>query len=146
MRLLLDMAFVETGCRGGRLGAAGAARPLCRNIKPGEYLLDPPVDKAPGAHVLRLLLAPHDLGVAVALQHPCQRPEWEWIKLLDPRQRDAIFAAFGAGLRQVEIHLARGQDDATHSVVRCDCLGFTDDAVEGGSRRHLIEARADVAS
>src|SRR6266542_2057455 len=68
LRLFLDVALEQTGRRRGGLRAADKARPPGGDIQPGEHPLDPAIDKIPGAHVLRLLLAPHHLGVAVALQ------------------------------------------------------------------------------
>ena len=48
---------------GRQSAAAGLA------VEPGKNLFDPPIDEVPGAHVLRLLLAPDDLGVALVRQH-----------------------------------------------------------------------------
>src|SRR5437879_4680581 len=61
MRLLFDVALEEAGGRGSGFRAAGKARPLRRDVEPGEHLLDAAVDKGPGAHILRLFLAPDDL-------------------------------------------------------------------------------------
>src|SRR5215467_4634763 len=130
MRLLLDMALVETGGRRSRLVASGKKRSLRRDIELREDLFDAPVDKGPGAHILRLLLAPDDLGVAVALQHFGQRIERERIELLNPHQRDALLSALGAVLCQIEIDLARAQHDAAHCVIRSDIAALADDAME----------------
>src|SRR5215510_9939640 len=100
------MAFVKAGCRGGRLGTTSKARTLRRDIEPGQNLFDSAVDKSPGAHILRLFLAPDDLCVAVALQHFGERIGREWVKLLDADQRDAAVAAVSPCLRKVEIDLA----------------------------------------
>src|ERR1700756_349900 len=56
MRLLFDVALEEAGGRRRSLGTAGKARPLGGDVEPGKHLFDAPVDKAPGAHVLRLFL------------------------------------------------------------------------------------------
>src|SRR5215472_14969122 len=102
MRLLLEMALVKAGGRRSRLGASGKTRPPGCDVELREDLFDTPVDKAPGAHVLRLLLAPHDLGVAVALQHPCQRIVRERIELLDANQRDPPVAVCRSGFQKIE--------------------------------------------
>src|SRR5437660_3393954 len=109
MRLLLDVALEEAGGRGSGLRAAGKARPLRGNVEPGEHLFDASVDKGPGTHILRLFLAPDDLGVAVMLQHLAERVERKRIELLDPHQRYALVARRRARLQEVEINLARAQ-------------------------------------
>ena len=71
-----------------RLGPADIARPLAVISRPASDLLDAAVDEGPGAHIFRLLLAPDDLGVAIALQHLAKRVERERVELLDPHERD----------------------------------------------------------
>src|SRR4051794_11584087 len=66
LRLFLHMALEQPRCRRCRLGAADKARSSRGNVDTGEYLLDAAIDKPPGAHVFRLLLAPHQFGIAVA--------------------------------------------------------------------------------
>src|SRR5689334_9238666 len=101
------MPLEEAGRRGGCLGAAGKARPLRRHVEAPEDPLDPPVDEIPGTHILRLFLAPDDLGVAVALQYLRERLGREGVELLDPDQRDPVVAVLRARLREIEINLAR---------------------------------------
>src|SRR6516162_1472290 len=69
MGLLFNMALEETGGWGRGLGTARETRALGGDVEPGEHMLDAPVDKVPGSHILWLFLAPDDLGIAVALQH-----------------------------------------------------------------------------
>src|SRR5579872_2483827 len=52
LRLLALVPLEEAGRRRGGLGAAGEARPLGRDVEPGENALDAAVDEIPGAHVL----------------------------------------------------------------------------------------------
>src|SRR5689334_6769207 len=116
------MPLEEAGGRRGRLGAPGKTRPLGGDIEPGENLLEAPVDKCPGAHILRFLLAPDDLRVAVAPEHLGERVEREWVELLDADQRDTLVTAGGPRLCQIEIDLAGAQHDAAHLVIRGDRL------------------------
>src|SRR5947209_2426633 len=67
---LLALVPLEDAGRGRcGLGTAGEARPFGGNVETRQHPLDAAVHEVPGAHILRLLLAPDDLGVAVALQH-----------------------------------------------------------------------------
>src|SRR5436305_16051 len=83
------------GRGGGRLGAPGKARPFGGDVEPRQHALDAAVDKAPGAHILGLLLAPHDVRARIAPQHIGQGLERERIELLDPDQRHRFVTLLG---------------------------------------------------
>src|SRR5258708_6718092 len=71
----------------------------------------------PGAHVARLLLAPHDLSLLETPKLHHQRLGWERIKLFDAQDVDVVDAALLALLVDIVIDLARAQYDAADLVV-----------------------------
>src|SRR4051812_38071194 len=81
--------------RGIALG--GARTPGAADVAHGDAarrLLEAVADRAPRAHVLRLLLCPDDLlEVRVRVDQPVRRDDRERIELLDPRDRDAVVGA-----------------------------------------------------
>src|SRR5439155_18049704 len=106
MRLFLDMTLEEAGGGGGRLRSSGEAWPLRRDVDPAEQFFNTPVDEGPRTHILRLFLAPDDLGITVALQHLAERVEREGVELLDPDKRDRVVMVLRTCLVQIEIDLA----------------------------------------
>ena len=84
------------------------------DFQPAQHLFDPPVDEVPGAHVLRLLLAPDDVGVDIRFQHPAQRLCRERIDLLQPHDGDVLDVLRPPFLQQIVIHLAGADHDAAH--------------------------------
>ena len=103
--------------RGGRR-AAGIAHRALAGVEPVEHRAEPRLDEGPGAHVLRLFLAPDDLGVGEARQEVAHRLQRERIELLDAQQVDVVDAARLALLVEVEIDLAGADDDAADLLVR----------------------------
>ena len=95
----------------------GVARALRLAADLRQHPFEIGLDEGPGAHVLRLFLAPHDLGLLEARQLLDQRLQRERIELLDPQQIDVVDAALLALLVEVVIDLARAQDDAADLVV-----------------------------
>src|SRR5277367_4592959 len=141
LRLFLDMAFEQTGGRRGGVRPSGKAWPLGSDIEPGEYLFDAPVNKVPPTHVLRLFLAPNDLGIAVPRQDFAEGVGRKRIKLFDPHHRHPVVAARGPRLDQIEIDLAAAQDHAANRIIRGDRPDFRDHPAKGAARPHLVEPR-----
>src|SRR5882757_6276185 len=93
---------------------AGALR-LAANLARNPFEIG--LDEAPGAHVLRLLLAPDEFGILEARQLPEQRFDRERIELLDAQQVDVIDAALFALVVEVVVDLTRADDDAADALV-----------------------------
>ncbi len=89
-----------------------SAHALVLGVDMSEHPFQIGVDEGPGAHVLRLFLAPHHLGAAEAAELADQRLGRERIELLDAQQIDVVDAALLALLVEVVIDLARAHDDA----------------------------------
>src|SRR5205085_4963965 len=115
--LLRQEAAVETGGGRGRAAPAHIARALCLDVEARQNLLDAAVDDSPGAHVLRLLLAPHELRVAIACHRLAEHAEGERIKLLDPDQSDVGDLALAPRLQEIVIDLAAREHDAADPVI-----------------------------
>src|SRR6478672_1147187 len=91
--------------RGGRRTPGIAGPPVLRPDMvehPGEVRLN----EGPRPHVLRLLLAPHRLGLGKPRQLLDQRPRWEGIKLLHAQQIDVVKPTLLALLVKIVIDLA----------------------------------------
>src|SRR5438067_10595391 len=58
-----EMLRHQTGCGGSRCRPAGIAWPLVRGADLVEHPFQVRLDEVPGAHVARLFLAPHELGL-----------------------------------------------------------------------------------
>src|SRR5262249_20689637 len=77
-------------------GGADVPAPLSLSSRGGR-LVEPMTNRSPGAHVLRLLLRPHDLArVRVRRDHVRHELERERIELLDPGDCDRV--GFGSEL------------------------------------------------
>src|SRR5688500_7935623 len=79
----------------GRVPLARARAPRTPDVAKLDLgwqpLLEPVPDGAPGPHVLRLLLRPHDLGhVRIAGEELVVRRERERVELLEPGDRNAL--------------------------------------------------------
>ena len=107
----------QAGRRRGGGRTAGVADALVLRIDMGKHPFEIGVDERPGAHVLRLFLAPDHFGVAEARQLVDQRLGRERIELLDAQQVDVVDAALFALLQQVVIDLAGAEHDAADLVV-----------------------------
>src|ERR1700733_5130156 len=101
-------------CRRRAPRIAGALR-LAANLAGNPFEIG--LDEAPGAHVLRLLLAPDEFGILEARKLPEQRFDRERIKLLDPQQVDVIDPALFALVVEVIVDLTRADNDATDLFV-----------------------------
>ena len=101
--------------RGGR--TSGVARALRLAADLAEHPFEIGLDEAPGAHVLRLLLAPDHIGLLEPRKLLDQALQRERIELLDAQKVDVVDAALLALLIEVVIDLARAEDDAADLVV-----------------------------
>src|SRR3546814_15592654 len=99
----------EAGGGRRRLLPAGIDRPLATVADLGKKGLDLAVDEEPGAHVLGLFLAPHDIRVRILDQLLAQRLPREGLELLDPQDGDLAETALVPPLLQVVIDLAGAQ-------------------------------------
>ena len=139
----------QAGRRRGRGRPAGIAHALVLGVDMGEHPFQIGVDERPGAHVLRLFLAPDHLGVAEARQLGDQRLGRERIELLDAQQVDVVDAALLALLVEVVIDLARAQHDAADlrildqldRLVGQQLRVVPQQAVERAFARHLGQRR-----
>src|SRR5271166_1119654 len=130
-RRLLDLVHARrSGRRARRRLATRIGRAPRLAVKPPQHLLDPPIDEAPGAHVLRLLLAPHHIGVAVRRQQAAQGVFRERVGLLQPQNGDVVDTAGLTFRQQIVIHLAAADHHAAHQLGRGDRFGFRDDELE----------------
>src|SRR5579863_6967441 len=85
-----DQPSLLRGMRAGRTGGGarrGLAADVTRTFAAPERLLQSPIDEGPGAGVLRLLLAPHQFGVAIRGQFARQCLLRERIDLLQAQDR-----------------------------------------------------------
>src|SRR5262245_7225646 len=136
---------------GGRRGRrpADIARPALLGVGAGEGEFEIRLDEVPAAHVARLLLTPHHLGVLEAGQLLGQHLGGKRIELLDAHQIDVVDAVLLALLVEVVIDLAGAQDDAADLVVGDEADGVVarllrivpQQPVEGGVGRELVKAR-----
>src|SRR6266851_3555321 len=117
------------------------ARPLGLAVEADEHLLDAPLDEAPGAHVLRLLLAPDDIGEAIFADGIGQRLRREGMQLLEPDDGHIPDLALAPRRPKVVIDLAGAQHNAVHLVVGDELIGLVDGAAEIGARPHLAKLR-----
>ncbi len=139
----------EAGGGGRSRRTAGIARAARDAADLVEHPFDVGLDEVPAAHVARLLLAPHHLGLLEAAELLHQRLHRERIELLDPQQIDVVDAALLALLVEIEIDLARAQHDAADLAVRHQLdllagerLGIVpQQAVERAAGTHLVEPR-----
>src|ERR1700724_1855710 len=83
----------------GIAGAAGFGADLV------EHPFEEDIDEDPGAHIARLFLAPHDLGLLEARQLRHQRLGRERIELLDAEQINVVDAALLAFVVEIVIDL-----------------------------------------
>src|SRR5580704_5576074 len=133
----------------GRRRPPGVTRAAMFGADLVEHPFEEDIDEHPAAHVARLFLAPHDLGLLEARQLQHQRLGGERIELLDAQQIDVVDAALLALLVEIVIDLAGTDDDAAHVVVGGELdllvrqhLGVVpQQPVERGVRPHLIEPR-----
>src|SRR5260221_12910080 len=105
------MALEQTGCRRGSLRAADIGSPLGHNVETGKHLFDTAVDEGPRAHVLRLFLTPHDIGLAISGHDLAEGGERKGMELFDADEGDVLDLALLAPLEEIEIDLARAQHD-----------------------------------
>src|SRR6185437_15705628 len=85
-----------------------------------EHPLQEHVDEEPGAHIARLFLAPHHLGLLEARELRDKRLRRERIELFDAQQINVVDTALLALLVKVVIDLARAHDDAPDLLVRSE--------------------------
>src|SRR5208337_3755095 len=160
-RLASGQAFVEKGLelsevlrhqagRGRRCGrTTGVTRSARLASDLAEHPLDIGFDEEPRAHVLRLLLAPHDLRLFEAGQVPHQPLQREWVKLLDTQEIDVVDAPLLALVVEIPVDLAGRDDDSPDLVVADELdllvlarLGVVEqDAVERRARAEAIQRR-----
>src|SRR5688500_14402936 len=139
--LFLDMGARRAGRRRGRLGPADIDRPRCLDVEAGERALDAAIDEMPAAHVLRLLLAPHHLGIGKLRQPHAQPAEREGIQLFDAHDGDVVDLALSALGQEVEVDLARAQDDAPDLGAVDELIGLGQDAPERRARPEILQPR-----
>src|SRR4051794_27231780 len=117
-RLQLRQVFRhQAGCGGGGGGAAGVARTLRLAADLAEHPFDIGLDEGPRTHVLRLLLAPDDLGALEPRQLLDKSLERERVELLDAQQIDVVDAALLALVVEIVIDLAGTDDDTADLLV-----------------------------
>src|SRR6185295_3068642 len=128
------------GCGRGRGLAAGVAQ-RTRQAQLFHQALDIRRDETPRALILRLFLAPDDLGVGEARQLVGERETCERIDLFQPQDLDAVLATLLTLLDEIVIDLSGAQDDALDLIVR-----FQRDRRAGLAFRivpqHAVERRA----
>src|SRR5690348_2729254 len=106
----------QAGRGGGRCGTAGITHTLVLRSDEVERALNAGHDEGPGAHILRLFLAPHHFSLLEApelLDQSLVRPR---IELLEAHQIDVLAPALLALLEEIVIDLARAHDDALDLV------------------------------
>src|SRR6185295_3837125 len=79
--------------------------------------LDMRRDEIPGALVLRLFLAPDNLGLRKAVEFQCQHILREGIELFEAQDLNAALVARFARVHQVEIDFSAAQYDALYLLV-----------------------------
>src|SRR5215510_7387900 len=131
----------EAGGGRCRSGPAGIARTLVLGADLIEHPLDERIDEEPCAHVARLFLAPHDLGLFEARQLVHQRLGGKRVELLDPHEIDVVDAALLALLIEVVIDLAGAQHDTADLVVGHQLRVIPQHPMEGGAAAQLVEPR-----
>src|SRR5687767_12634248 len=97
---------------GGRSGAAHIARPPVLGIDEVERALDTGLDEGPGAHILRLFLAPCDRGLLEAAELLDERLVRPGIELLDAQEIDVLESPLLALVIEIIIDLARAHHHA----------------------------------
>src|SRR5208282_5522400 len=108
--LLLQVARIKAGRRGGGLRASHVSRARPRGADRDQDLLQARLHEGPGAHVPRLLLAPHELGLLEARQLGRERVKRAGIELLEPEEIDLLELALLELFQEIVIDLARAQD------------------------------------
>src|SRR6185503_16584317 len=116
VRLLLEMIAGRAGRRRRRFGPADIDRPLRLHVDVRQRTFDAAVDEVPGAHVLWLLLAPHDLGIGIGREAHAEAGEGKRIELLDADDGDVVDLALAPLGEEIEIDLAAAQQHASHPV------------------------------
>src|ERR1700733_13242047 len=140
-RLLRLMRSRRTGGR-ARRGVAPDIRRTCRlAANTHQHFLQAPIDEIPRPHVLRLLLAPHHIGIAILRQFACQRLLRERIDLLQPQQGDVADGFLAAFAQQVIVPLARAKHDAPPLFGRRNLVDLRDDHAERTALGHFIQRR-----
>src|SRR5690606_4062814 len=105
-RLLLGLVQLRRASGGRRRRRAG------HHVDVRDVHRQRHVDVAPGALVLRLVLDPHHLGVAVLGALRADLLLREGVELLEPDDRHALVAALGALREEVVVDTARAQEHA----------------------------------
>src|SRR5882762_1376174 len=109
--LLLDVLRVVADRRRSRGRAPGVAK----LVLIAHLLQQVMLHVEPRTHVLRLVLAPDDVGqIGQALEFGSERLVRERIQLFDPDQRRIVGLSFFALGLQLVVHLARTQDRTPH--------------------------------
>src|SRR5688500_6878286 len=90
---LLRVPRHQTGCGCRRCGAPGIAHLLVARLDHLENRGDARLHKSPGAHILRLFLAPDDLSAGEAAEEVAHGLQREGIELLDAQEIDVVDAA-----------------------------------------------------
>src|SRR4029453_9412434 len=138
---LMHMLFHQAGRCRCRARPAGIARALVERADMFEHPFEVRLDEAPGAHVLRLLLAPYHLGVLEAAKLLDQCTRGERIKLLDPEQIDVVEPALVALIVEIVIDLAGADDHAAEGIVGCELDDLAGEEL-GVVPQQAMEARA----
>jgi hypothetical protein len=107
----------QAGCRRCRSRTPRVTDALILGIDMGKNPFQVRIDERPGAHVLRLFLAPDHFRIAEAAEFVDQRLGRERIELLDTQEIDIVNAPLLALFQKVVIDLAGAHHDATDLVV-----------------------------
>src|SRR5262245_43889952 len=138
---LMHMLLHQAGSRCRRARPPGIARTLVARADMVEHPFEVRLDEAPGAHVLRLLLAPYHLSVLEAAKLVDQGAGGEGVKLLDPEQIDVVQPALLALVVEIVIDLAGADDHAADGIVGCERDGLVGEEL-GIVPQQAVEARA----
>ena len=106
----------------GRIALARARTPRAADEAQrhavGLRLLEPVPDRTPRAHVLRLLLHPHDLGeIRIASRQLGRGLDGERVELLEPGDRDVLGARVALAADEVVVDLPRAEHEPPHRLV-----------------------------
>src|SRR5690606_27255954 len=134
----------------GRGRTTDVARALGVHVQLLERQLEPRIDEGPAAHVLRLFLAPDEVGVGEARQFRRDRLDRPRIELFQTQDVDVVATGLLARVQQVVIDLARADDDLADVLVglqrharhvRTQLGVVAQHAVEGRTLGHVGQAR-----
>src|SRR5262245_49177437 len=114
---LMHMLFHQARRCRRRARPPGIADALVARADMVEHPFEVRLDEAPGAHVLRLLLAPYHLSVLEAAKLMDQGAGGEGIKLLDSEQIDVVQPALLALIVEIVIDLAGADDHAADGII-----------------------------